>query len=131
MTSNVPGCPLAASARTDVRPFLDVCPGHLSPATWAWLDAKTADHAQRDLDRMHDPARREYLGLTGGRTCYGWLVYVPEPVARPVPEDLAAVQRLARSLGCDLVVFDCDAPLTPGLPILHPAFRDRAAAARP
>lgn len=131
MTSHVPGCPSAAPARTDVRGFLDVCPGHLSPATWAWLDARTADHARRGLDKMHDPARREYLGLTGGRTCYGWLVYVPEPIVGPVPEDLAAVQQLAHSLGCDLVVFDCDAPLTPDLPVLHPAFRSRTVAAGP
>ncbi len=126
MTSHVPGCPSIAPARTDVRAFLDVCPGHLSPATWAWLDAETADHGRRNLDRMHDPARRDRLGLAGGRTCYGWLVYVPEPIVGPVPEDLAAVQRLACGLSCDVIVFDCDAPLTPGLPVLHPAFRCRA-----
>lgn len=131
MTPPSPDRPSAAPARPDVRCFFDVCSGHLSPATWAWLDAQTTGHAQRDLGKMHDLARREYAGLTGGRTCYEWLIYVPEPIVEPVPEDLATVQRLARSLGCDIVRVDCEAPLTPDLPVLHPAFQNHTVAARP
>jgi len=37
--------------------------------------------------------------------------------------------RLARSLGCEYLLLDCDAPPRPDLPLRHPDFQDGAAAA--
>ena len=109
--------------RSDIRAFLDVSSGHLSPETWAWLDAQTTD------DTVRDPDNRVGNELLGGRTRYGWFVYVHECPIEPVPADLVAVMRLARRSGYEYVLFDCDAPPTPDLPLLHPGFQDSAAAA--
>ncbi len=107
--------------RSDIRAFLDVSSGHLSPETWAFLDAQTTDQAVRD------PDNRLGTELLGGRTRHGWFLYAHEHPTEPVPADLAAVMRLARSLGCEYLLFDCDAPPTPGLPLRHPDFQDEPA----
>lgn len=109
--------PPPARRRPDVRAFLDVSSGHLSSDTWDWLDAHTTDAAVRD------PDSRLAAELLGGRTRYGWFVYAHERPTGPVPADLVAALRLARGLGCAYVLFDCDAPPTPELPLLHPGFR--------
>jgi hypothetical protein len=116
-------CDALHRRRPNIRAFLDVSNGHLSPETWAWLDAQTTDEAVRD------PDNKVGTELLGGRTRYGWLVYAHEHATEPVPADLVAVMRLARGLGCEYVLFDCDAPPTPDLPLLHPGFQDGAAAA--
>ena len=108
--------------RSDIRAFLDVCSGHLSPETWAWLDVQTTD------DMVRDPDNRLATEILGGRTRYGWFVYAHEQPTEPVPADLVAVMQLARGLRCDYVRFDCDAPLTPNLQVLHPSFQNDAAA---
>lgn len=103
--------------RSDMRAFLDVSSGHLSPATWSWLDAQTTDEALRDPDSILATE------LFGGRTRYGWFVYAHDHPISAVPDDLAAVMRLARNLGCEYVLFDSDAPPTPELPLRHPGFQ--------
>ncbi len=115
--------PRRGRQRPNVRVFLDVSSGHLSPETWAWLDAQTTD------DMVRDPDNRLGSELLGGRTRYGWFVYAHDRPTEPVPADLVAVMRLARRLRCAYVLLDCDAPPTPDLPLRHPGFRDEAAAA--
>jgi hypothetical protein len=116
-------CNPHGARRSDVRTFLGVSSGHLSPETWAWLDAQTTDEAVRDSDS------RLATELLGGRARYGWFVYAHENPTEPVPADLVAVLRLARGLGCEYVLFDTDAPPTPDLPLRHPGFQDGAVAA--
>ncbi|WP_456305523.1 DUF5983 family protein [Endobacter medicaginis] len=76
-----------------VRRFLDLSTAHLCPATRALLEQRP------DLVSM------------SGR--FGWLMHVPEDADGC--EDLAAcaelrpVYALARSKGCDFVLFDADA----------------------
>lgn len=105
------------------RRFLDASSDHLSPETWAWLDAQTTDEALRD------PDNRLGTELLGGRTRYGWLVYANDSPTEPVPADLLAVLRLARARGCAYVLFDSAAPPVPDLPLLHPDVQDEAVAA--
>jgi hypothetical protein len=54
------------------RQFLDASSGHLSPDTWAWLDARLAD------DVLRDPQNGVAGQIAGGRTRHGWFVYAPE-----------------------------------------------------
>ena len=104
-----------------LRAFLDASSGHLSPDTWAWLDAAFAD------DDLRDPRNDAAGELAGGRTRYGWFVYAPEePPAVALPDDLAAVLRHARRLGAEYVHFDRDAVPLHDLPVLHPDFTDPA-----
>ena len=104
-----------------LRTFLDASSGHLSPDTWAWLDAAFAD------DGLRDPRNHAAGQLAGGRTRYGWFVYAPEePFAVGIPDDLAAVLRHARARGAEYVLFDCDAAPLLDLPVLHPDFADPA-----
>ena len=99
----------------NVRWFLDVSSGHLSPESWAWLDAQTADQVVR---APVNPCAE----ILGGRTRHGWFVHAIEAPAVPMPADLAAVLRRARQQECEYVLFDVDAPPTAELPILHPGF---------
>ncbi len=98
-----------------VRRFLDVSGGHLSAATWEWLDGNTSDDTLRDL-------RNPHAEILGGRTRQGWFVWASDVPASTVPADLASVMRLARQQGCEHVAFDCDALPMEDLPILHPDF---------
>lgn len=100
-----------------IRHFLDCSSGHLSPATWTWLDAQCADNALRDP--VHNHAE-----LLGGATRYGWFVYASEHPVHPIPDDLIAVFWRARALGCEYVNLDCDAPPLDELPVLHPDFAE-------
>lgn len=98
------------------RRFLDACSGHLSPDTWDWLDAHL------DADALRDPSNLVATELGGGRTPGGWFVYAPEAPVNDVPADLRQVFREARRRGAKFILLDCDAPLIPGLPVLHPGF---------
>jgi hypothetical protein len=82
-----------------------------------------------DLSTRHLPDRfatqvnlTECDGLVVYEMRYGWLLWVPEdPDAREdfgpdVPHEVLVVQRYARSLGCDYVMFDRDGPVDPQLP---------------
>ena len=100
-----------------IRSFLDVSSGHLSPNTWAWLDAQTTSERVRSLG----PSAQ--VVLAGGMR-FGWFVYANEEPEVGIPSDLDAVFRLARQRGCEYVLFDCDAILMEDLPILHPDFAD-------
>jgi len=99
-----------------MRSFLDASSGHLSPATWSWLDAHLAD------DVLRDPASGQAAAIGGGKTRHGWLVYAPEGAAEGLPEDLTTVLVKAREQGAEYVLFDCDAAPALDLPITHPDF---------
>ena len=101
-----------------IRSFLDASSGHLSPETWAWLDAQLSD------DLLRDPAAEHAAQIAGGRTRYGWFVYASEDLPEGVPPDLTAVLSRARARGAEYVLFDCDAAAIEDLPILHPDFLD-------
>lgn len=101
-----------------IRAFMDCSSGHLSPDTWIWLDARFAD------DSLRDPTNTVASQLAGGPTRYGWFVYAPEDPAVDIPEDLLRVCQLARQHGAEYVLFDSDAVLDPGLPVLHPGFTE-------
>lgn len=74
-----------------------------------------------DLAIAHLPAdMRDDLagwdGVTAYRYSEGWLMWVPDDVDDsavfdPPPDVVLAVQRYARSLGCDWVMFDRDGDL--------------------
>lgn len=98
------------------RRFLDVSSGQLSPDTWAWLDAHLAG------DALRDPANLIAAELGGGRTPSGWFAYAPEAPVNDIPADLRQVFREARRRRADYVLLDSDAPIIPGLPVLHPGF---------
>ena len=95
------------------RTFLFASSGHLSAQTCSWLDTQLADPVLRD------PAAGVSAQIAGGRTRYGWLVYAPEDAAGGLPDDLAPVLIAARAQAAEYVLFDCDAPPLPGLPVLH------------
>jgi len=89
---------------TNIRSFLDCSTRHLSPDTLAALN-----EIGTQLDR---------LPFAGGVTAYGWFAYAceeePEDGIQP---DLWAVMQHARSLGCEYILFDSDAPEVDGLPV--------------
>ncbi|MDT8278790.1 hypothetical protein RQ734_22295 [Roseomonas mucosa] len=105
-----------------IRSFLDLSSSHLSPETWAWLDAQTTDAMVRSLG----PSAQ--VVLAGGMR-YGWFIYADEEPGETIPSDLMAVFRFARLRGCEYVLFDTDATPMEDLPILHPEFAETAAAA--
>jgi hypothetical protein len=78
-----------------LRTFLDTSSGHLTPATWAWLDEQLSDVALRDP--LNDAAAQ----VAGSKTRYGWLVYEPEGVAEGLPDDLTAILSKARERGAE------------------------------
>ena len=94
-----------------IRHFLNVSSGHLSPETWTWLDTQLAD------DTLRDPGSGPAALIAGGPTRYGWFVYAPEDTLEDFPPDLTTVLRKARAEGAEYVLFDCDAPSDPDLPV--------------
>ena len=98
-----------------VRRFLDVSSGHLSAATWEWLDTISAD------DTLRDP-RNPHAGILGGRTRHGWFVWASDAPPATVPADLATLMRLARQRDCEYLLLDGDALPMEDLPALHPEF---------
>lgn len=101
-----------------IRMFLDVSSGHLSPATWAWLDTQLAD------DILREPKNTTAAGIAGGRTRYGWFVYAAEDCLDLYPDDLVAVFREARRRDAEYILFDCDGLPNQDLPVLHPGFAE-------
>ena len=79
------------------------------------MDGVTADEAVRA------PGNRS-AEILGGRTRHGWFVYASEDPAAPIPDDLAAVMRLARRRDYEYLLLDCDALPMEDLPVLHPDF---------
>lgn len=92
---------------TSVRRLLDLSTGHLPAAVCLTLSG--------------------FDGVVAYRTDYGWLLWVPghgEDVDLvndhnadydEIPAEVTAVQRYARALGCDYVLFDQDGPLNDDL----------------
>ena len=105
-----------------MRRFLDCSSGHLSPDTWAWLDAQLAD------DVLRAPGNLTAAGIGGGRTRYGWFVYATDVKLDGLPPDLRAICAYARRRRAEYILFDSDAPPIEDLPVLHPDFAEAAAA---
>ncbi len=101
-----------------IRRFLDASSGHLSAATWQWLDEQTTD------DVVRDPANRS-AEILGGRTRHGWFVYADVDPTGSIPADLVILMRHARQRGCEYVLLDSDALPMEDLPVLHPDFPAR------
>jgi hypothetical protein len=89
-----------------------------------FLDLST-DHLPRDPD---DPDERvnpnSFDGVTAYRLRYGWLMWVPDDpdesaavMDEEVPPEILTIQRYARRLGCDYVLFDDEARQVDDLPI--------------
>jgi len=85
-----------------IRTLLDLSTAHLSQETC------------RDLN--------SYEGVTAYETKYGWLMYIPAQDAAELahngdwPPELLPIVNLARTHGCDYILFDRDAPETNLLP---------------
>ncbi len=99
-----------------IRRFMDCSAGHLSPDTWAWLDAHLGE------DRVRDPYDRIAGAIAGGRTRHGWFVHAPEEPDPALPAELERICRHARRRGAEYVLFDNDAIPDQELPVLHPEF---------
>ena len=102
-----------------IRRFLNASSGHLSAATWQWLDGQTTDEVVRN------PANRS-AEIPGGRTRHGWFVTADVDPTGSIPADLAVLMRYARQRGCGYLLLDTDALPMEGLPVPHPEFRDAA-----
>lgn len=86
--------------------FLDLSANHLP------------NHVFEDLN--------SYTGVVAHKLEYGWFLYVPENVdehamncsdeSEPIPPEVLAIQRFARSLDCDYVMLDRDALTIAELP---------------
>lgn len=91
-----------ASSRPDaIRKMLDLSTAHLPESLGTDLTA-------------------EY-GVTAYRTEYGFLMWVPDDPSEvnddaSVPSEVLIIQKYARALGCDYVLFDRDGPINPNLP---------------
>lgn len=93
----------------NIRKFLDISTGHLPPSERERID----DGEAGPLAYPHPDG-------------YGWFVYVPEdPDMWQDDEDddampaLLACMKRARALGCDYILFDCDAPIDEELPVYN------------
>ena len=100
------------------RRFLDCSSSHLTPETWAWLDAQLAD------DVLREPGNIAAAAVGGGRTRYGWFLYAMDVKLDGLPADLRAVFAYARRRRAEYILFDSDAPPMEDLPVLHPDFAD-------
>lgn len=89
---------------TQVRTFLDLSTGHLTPRT------------RRDLETRAVVD----LPFAGGPTRYGWFAYAHDENSGvggdQIHSDLWACMCFARTLGCDYLMFDCDAEVIAELP---------------
>ncbi len=93
------------------------------------LDLSTAHLPARLIEPHSNAHVNSYDGVTATRLSGGWLLVVPQdPDAHAAdygehadfdgpPPEVVAVQRYARSLGCEYVLFDQDAEREPGLPV--------------
>lgn len=95
-----------------VRTFLDLSTGHLTVETRALLDSKDAP-------------------VPVHRNEHGWLAWVPTDEANLqdtfyYPADLVACFKHARALGCDYILFDCDAERDDALDWLEPGEEEKA-----
>lgn len=85
----------------NVRRFLDLSTGHLTPATRNLLDSTGIDA----------------WPVVGGRMPYGYFIYAHDEDCGedPMPADLWSACVMARSLGCEYLLFDADAEEVEGL----------------
>ncbi|MEJ3741791.1 hypothetical protein WEI85_00615 [Actinomycetes bacterium KLBMP 9797] len=88
------------------------------PTILSVLDLSTAHLPEEVCDDLSGEP-----GVIAHRVTYGWLMWVPaDPDAfaaetiDPMPEEVLAIQRYARRLGCQYVLFDRDAEQVDELP---------------
>lgn len=101
--------------------FLDLSTAHLSADARAWLMAgSTLNHAS-----LYHGTGTGAAMSTLGATLNGWFMRAPEDTPERsiygMPADLQALCDYARAHGCNYILFDADADIIPGLPILDGA----------
>lgn len=96
-----------------IRSFLDLSTAHLSTATRTWLDEQGRIAA---LCRTSTDPRPAFCM---GSTSDGWLCWAgmedDEANLQALPFDLIRCIRHAKRLGCDYILFDCDAEIDEAL----------------
>jgi hypothetical protein len=124
-----------ANRRPHRRPHPDLRSGQRSRRPDRWWVVSTDHHTGGatgrsfpDLSTAHLPEQLGSYGLSGQdgvvayQLEYGWLMKVPaDPQAHAgdypdLPPEVLAMQRDARGLGCDYVLFDADADQVGDLP---------------
>ncbi|WP_234053659.1 MULTISPECIES: hypothetical protein [unclassified Xanthobacter] len=85
---------------SQIRQFLDLSIAHLSHET---------------RDRLDLAAIGEWP-VAGGRMPYGFFIYAHEEPDDEIPNDVWACCVKARELGCEYILFDCDAAILADLP---------------
>lgn len=105
--------------------LLSISAGHLSAATWTWLDEHLGKGALRD------PRDSVSALLAGGPTRYGWFMVCPTEGRNELPDDLRGVLDHARRRGAGYVLFDRDSNPLEDLPVLHAGFLEGGATAAP
>jgi hypothetical protein len=91
-----------------VRTMLDISTAHVSKSTKEWLEAEAISAACEHASSI----------LIGG-TQYGWFFYAQEEADQSLPPDLVAIMVHARSLGCEYVLLDADAPVCEPLQVFE------------
>lgn len=97
----------------DIQPHRSTYPLRL------FFDCSTVHLTQSTRDRLDQMAEGGEV-LTAS-TPYGWFVWAEEDPQPDLPDELAAIMAHARSKGAEYILFDCDAPENPGLPVFEDA----------
>ncbi len=87
-----------------LRLFFDCSTAHLKQSTYDMLE-QIADDGE----------------VFTASTPYGWFVWAEEDPQPDLPDELAAIMAHARSKGAKYILFDCDAPENPELPVFEDA----------
>lgn len=99
----------------NIRTFLDLSTGHLTPATRDKLDEWCG---AIDLTRKSHSADGPPT-LMGATDC-GWFVYTMADT-EGMPADLAECMAYACNEDCSYILFDCDGPYDKSLPVYEEA----------
>lgn len=81
----------------DVRKFLDMSTGHLTPEDKAWLD-ETTWNTEGGLTYNHCD-----------KTGYGWFMYAYDDRPDRMSDNLWSLCEKARDMECSYILFDADA----------------------
>ena len=84
------------------------------------LTLSTAHICEITARRLDNDADDNNLGMcVYNKANFGWFIYLnPRDLdeENSIPKDLFGCLKLAKSLDCDVLCFDCDGPIEPSLP---------------